>query len=163
MNWEAIGAIGESIGAVAVLVTLIYLALQLKNYQQGISSSVLQSSIAEFNRLNTMMADQPELANLIERGMADPDSLNQEEEIRYIWMSRSYANAYLSLYYQYLNGSCPKEYWLLIAQEYRQNLKRPGFIAFRERNRTYEPLLRYLETLPEVGDAGYSFGLNESR
>ncbi len=30
MNWEAIGAIGEIVGALAVIVTLIYLALQIR-------------------------------------------------------------------------------------------------------------------------------------
>lgn len=30
MNWEAIGAVGEIIGAVAVVVTLFYLALQIR-------------------------------------------------------------------------------------------------------------------------------------
>ena len=30
MNWEALGAIGEIIGAAAVLATLFYLAAQIK-------------------------------------------------------------------------------------------------------------------------------------
>lgn len=30
MNWEAIGAVGEGLGAAAVFVTLVYLALQIR-------------------------------------------------------------------------------------------------------------------------------------
>jgi len=30
MNWEALGAIGEIVGAVAVVVTLVYLAVQIR-------------------------------------------------------------------------------------------------------------------------------------
>jgi hypothetical protein len=30
MNWEAISAVGQLVGALAVLVTLIYLAIQMK-------------------------------------------------------------------------------------------------------------------------------------
>jgi hypothetical protein len=30
MNWEAIGAIGEVLGALAVIVTLVYLAVQIR-------------------------------------------------------------------------------------------------------------------------------------
>jgi hypothetical protein len=30
MNWDAIGAVGELIGAIAVLITLVYLAVQIK-------------------------------------------------------------------------------------------------------------------------------------
>ena len=37
MNWEAIGAIGELIGAMAVVITLVFLALQVRqsNYTKG--------------------------------------------------------------------------------------------------------------------------------
>ena len=30
MNWDAVRAVGDSLGAIAVLVTLIYLAIQIK-------------------------------------------------------------------------------------------------------------------------------------
>jgi hypothetical protein len=39
MNWDAIGAIGEIIGALAVVTTLLYLSVQVRQYQR--------SSIAE--------------------------------------------------------------------------------------------------------------------
>ena len=39
MNWEAIGAIGEIVGALAVVTTLLYLSVQIRQYQR--------SSIAE--------------------------------------------------------------------------------------------------------------------
>ena len=34
MNWDAIGAIGQVIGSVAVLVTLVYLAIQVRHAQE---------------------------------------------------------------------------------------------------------------------------------
>jgi len=43
VNWDAIGAIGEMFGALAVVVTLAYLALQVR---------VSRSSAADTNRLN---------------------------------------------------------------------------------------------------------------
>ena len=33
MNWEAIGAVGEMLGAVGVIVTLVYFGLQLGGIQ----------------------------------------------------------------------------------------------------------------------------------
>ena len=39
MNWEAIGAIGEIVGALAVVTTLLYLSVQIRQHQR--------SSIAE--------------------------------------------------------------------------------------------------------------------
>ena len=39
MNWEALGAIGEIVGAVALVVTLGYLALQIRQNTQVLRSA----------------------------------------------------------------------------------------------------------------------------
>ena len=41
MNWDAIGAIGEMIGALAVIVTLAYLAVQVSHAQRELKRSVV--------------------------------------------------------------------------------------------------------------------------
>jgi hypothetical protein len=43
MNWEAVGAIGETLSAVAVLITLGYLALQFRQNTRTMRSSALRS------------------------------------------------------------------------------------------------------------------------
>ncbi len=43
MNWEALGAIGETLGAVAVLITLGYLAIQVRQSTQAMKASALRS------------------------------------------------------------------------------------------------------------------------
>lgn len=57
MNWEAIGAIGEVVGAVAVVATLIYLIAQLKQNTAGIHAATIQANFQMFNQLNTLMID----------------------------------------------------------------------------------------------------------
>ena len=41
MNWDAIGAIGEIVGALAVVTTLLYLSVQVRQYQR---SSIVEGS-----------------------------------------------------------------------------------------------------------------------
>jgi len=43
MNWDAIGAIGEMIGAVAVVITLVYLAIQVRQDTKSVRASTYQS------------------------------------------------------------------------------------------------------------------------
>ncbi len=43
MNWDAIGAVGDMVGALAVIVTLAYLALQIRASTR--ESAANQSSI----------------------------------------------------------------------------------------------------------------------
>jgi len=42
MNWEAIGTIGEATGAIAVVITLIYLAIQLRHNTQSVHANTHQ-------------------------------------------------------------------------------------------------------------------------
>ena len=41
MNWEAISAVGELLGAIAVLITLIYVAYQVRNARKELQQTVL--------------------------------------------------------------------------------------------------------------------------
>jgi len=45
MNWDAIGAIGEIIGAIAVVVTLIYLSIQVRHSNREARASTLQAAL----------------------------------------------------------------------------------------------------------------------
>ena len=49
MNWEAIGAAGEVLGAVAVFVTLVYLATQIRHAREE-SRRALSQARSEANR-----------------------------------------------------------------------------------------------------------------
>jgi len=55
MNWEAIGAIGEILGAVAVIATLLYLAKQLSHAVDSSSSAATDRVIRGFDEINRMI------------------------------------------------------------------------------------------------------------
>ena len=60
MNWEAMGAVGEIVGALAVLATLYYLAIQIKtqNYQLRKSNEQARVSLSlELNDSYTQLFD----------------------------------------------------------------------------------------------------------
>ena len=43
MNWDAIGAVGELVGAIAVVITLVYLAIQIRQNTKTVRASTYQS------------------------------------------------------------------------------------------------------------------------
>lgn len=40
MNWDAIGAIGEVVGALAVVISLVYLALQIRQNSRQVEEQI---------------------------------------------------------------------------------------------------------------------------
>jgi hypothetical protein len=71
MNWDAIGAIAEAIGALAVIITLIYLTFQLRQNTRAIEHSTYRGVI-----------DNPEIAELYIAGMRG-DELSSSDRLRF--------------------------------------------------------------------------------
>lgn len=61
MNWDAIGAVGELIGSVGVLITLVYLAIQIRQNTNSLSENrkyaKAQMYQARADAVNYMMAE----------------------------------------------------------------------------------------------------------
>ena len=90
MNWEALGAVAELLGAIAVFATLFYLAKQIKHTfesQDRANEIALASSVAESNQLflNTweQLTSNAELADIYHRAIAG-ERLDPAESIRYV-------------------------------------------------------------------------------
>ena len=46
MNWEAIGAGGEIVGALAVFLTLAYLSIQIRQNTKAVRASAIDSALS---------------------------------------------------------------------------------------------------------------------
>jgi hypothetical protein len=83
MNWDAIGAIGEVLGATAVVVTLLYLGIQIR--QNTEREKMSQEFVANqyFNELRMLIASDENLADIEFRGMKNLGSLTELERRRF--------------------------------------------------------------------------------
>ena len=83
MNWDAIGAVGEVLGAVAVVGTLAYLALQIRQNTERERLSQDFVSNQYFNELRVLVASDPELAEIEMKGVSDLSLLTDLERRRF--------------------------------------------------------------------------------
>lgn len=81
MSWEAIGAIAELVGAIAVVASLMYLAQQLKMTRQVDQVSALQAVFDGFTHHAGQLFSAPN--DLALRGLADRGSLTESERLRF--------------------------------------------------------------------------------
>ena len=86
MNWDAIGAIGEVLGAVVVLVTLVILVVQLRQNTNEVRASTIQSlhekSIEVFGE-----SMRSEIPVILAKNQSD-EELTSEERQRYVMFLR---------------------------------------------------------------------------
>ncbi len=87
LNWDAIGAIGELIGASAVLLTLAYLAIQLNRARSEYTRNNARELVTRNNAILGKLADDPELRDRHVRGMHDYRALATDEQMAFsAWM-----------------------------------------------------------------------------
>ena len=147
--WEAIGAIGEIVGALAVVLTLVYLAIQLRLNTKSTNSNSSNNVMEGFNAFNTTLFSDPELVRIYYLGLQAPDSLSPDQQQQFGHMAACLMNIYRNLYHQYAGGTFQEQYWMPWAREAQQLMGTPGIAFFRTITGTYEDLFAYLKTLPD--------------
>ena len=83
MNWDAIGAVGETVGAVAVLLTLVYLAMQIRQNTKSVQAAAVDSANTQVSRIREVIFTNADVASVYRRGSEDPSNLSEDDTIRY--------------------------------------------------------------------------------
>jgi hypothetical protein len=86
MNWEALGAIGEIVGAAGVIVTLGYLAVQIRQNTTVVSTSNFQELMRDYSNLGNTIADSAEAAEIFSKGLVSYEALSEVDKVRFQWM-----------------------------------------------------------------------------
>jgi hypothetical protein len=81
MNWEAIGAVGEVVGAIGVIVTLVYLARQVRIGNRLARAEAYRSPNSDLNALNGAFSTDPVFRKAFRRALegATRDELDPDE------------------------------------------------------------------------------------
>ena len=104
MNWEAISAIGQIVGALAVVVSLIYLARQVRSSARETRRAAMRSTLDAFNRFAQQITAHPDLAELRNRGFHDYESLEGTDRSRFDSYMHGVFRTVEDAYYQHLEG-----------------------------------------------------------
>ena len=112
-NWEAVGAIGEILGAIAVFVSLVYLAIQTRQNTRALRSAAFQQVRDSFADISMAMAQDPALAMLFGRA-AKNEELSEVEVAQLNLVYTTLVRKGESAYFQSSDGTLQKESWLAI-------------------------------------------------
>ena len=83
MNWEAIGAVGEIVGAIAVIATLAYLAIQVRQGTNSVQGAAELEASKQFTDWHARITNSLELRTVWDKGAAG-ENLNDAERVQYV-------------------------------------------------------------------------------
>ena len=83
MNWEMIGAVGQIIAAVAVIPSVVYLAIQIRNQNKESRRASANVFILHWSDIRKSMSDNADLAAIHLRGLHSFDELDPVSKLRF--------------------------------------------------------------------------------
>jgi hypothetical protein len=115
---EDLGNIGEFVAAIAVVVSLVYLAFQIRQGSRQIihnTNSVLGSVELETTRLHSgwllSVAQSPELGRIWRLGISEPTKLAEDEKVQFAMLIGSAFYGIEGPFRQYQRGLLSEDSW----------------------------------------------------
>jgi hypothetical protein len=121
VNWEAVGAIGEVVGAAAVVISLLYLAVQIRHSTAVARAATRHELSRDMQGLASDLLNTPDMARLLQRHFAG-ESLEPHE------LTRLQARAFRDFHFcynafdQYREGMLNETEWHAIRENHKQLL-----------------------------------------
>lgn len=101
MKWDALGAIGEVVAAIAVIVTLLYLSRQIRHATNESRLSAIHDIAASYTTWLQSLAENEDLSRIWDAGLTDYESLDKDERVRFLLMMASAMRIMDDAYGQY--------------------------------------------------------------
>src|SRR5205823_3963111 len=83
MNWEMISAVGQMLGAIGVIISIIYLAAQIRNQNKESQRAAMNVLTSHWSDLNRTLAENPDMAALWLRALQSFDELDGPAKLRF--------------------------------------------------------------------------------
>ena len=111
MNWEAIGAIAELVGSFAVVGTIAYLVVQIRQSTKFAKIDAAQQLRSGMNDVLRGISDNTDTLRAYEKGLTEPSALERSEKIRFDLIVLQMLRVAESLYLLYADDYLSDESW----------------------------------------------------
>lgn len=127
---DALGNVGDFVGGIGVVVTLAYLALQIRQNTSTVraaASAAHSSSLASFN---TLLAQDDAVRELFIRGIVDYDSLDSKEKTKFAMTLALQINFVAQAQLLRLDNALSEEAWDQAGKILQLIVAYPGFTGY---------------------------------
>jgi hypothetical protein len=105
-----LGSIGEAVGALAVLISLVYLAIQIRQNTQAMRASTFLGLTNAWQDY-LLQSSHPEFSELLEKAARDPQGLADDEVWRLYSLARVVFRRFENDFFQFESGTFDQGAW----------------------------------------------------
>ena len=111
LTLEQVSYLAEIIGVIVVVISIIYLAIQVRQNTKATQISATQEFVGAYNSFARELAQTEEMADIWIRGNVDFQSLTNSESIRFSALIGQWFRLIASAYTQWQKGAFDNEFW----------------------------------------------------
>ena len=110
---QLLGNFGEFFGAIAVFVTLVYLAAQIRQNTRSLKSASYQAAISSMSEMARAAGTDVDVARVVRVFMqGDVSDLNEDEYVMVTSYMTGLFRNFENFYYQYQTGAMEDHLWM---------------------------------------------------
>ena len=160
MTLQDLGSIGEFVAAIATILTLIYLAIQIRHNTRESEASSRNSVSQTFINLLHHISGNAEVARLTRRGFIEPESLDDDETLRFDCIVMAIFQNLEDAFAQWRRHVLTDDDWGKWVVLIKQYMAQPGVQQYWSRGAVaFNPAFRhYVEALGSEEFYKYSYG-----
>lgn len=130
MTLAELGSIGELVGALGVILSLIFVGIQVKRNTAMLQTASRETSTNRTIDTTRFLAADPEIARLFLKGSQNYEALDLEERFRFGMLLYSLMSDWNDQYVKHLDGVMEDETWEANLENLRVTLSSPGVCAW---------------------------------
>jgi len=108
---ESLANLGEIIGAIAVVVSLIYLAVQVRQNTKAQRTENFSRALDRVAAMQAALSQDSDTAVIFAKGVADPSKITAKERIQFTWSMYELFGAFEFMFLASKSNSIPEEVW----------------------------------------------------
>lgn len=132
MTIEQLGSVGEIIAALATTITLLYLAVQIRQNSRALQASSIAAYMQAQAAISTSLAENGELCQLHFKGLQTPELLTEFERRRFFIVMGNYIQVLTQADQMESAGVLSPDLRHHYSVQLNWLVSQPGFIFWRE-------------------------------
>jgi len=111
MDLATLANLGEFVGGLVVMVSLVYLAHQVRQNTRSLRTENYARILDRMSTLQSKIAADADLNRIVMVGAQSPGALTRSERVRFTWAMYELLGAAEFMYHQAHEGALPGEVW----------------------------------------------------
>jgi len=132
---QDLGNIGEFVGALGVVVSLVYLARQMIQNTQSVRAASFNSMVQNSIRLLEHSFRDSEFAAFLAKAEREPEELTPEEKVRWDSYMTAVYRHFGNLQFSHRVGTLDHQMWEAYQATLKEHLRTPSWAAWFQANR----------------------------